>query len=281
MSGHEQPVTVITPKGGPGLGLGEIWRYRDLVLLFVRRDFVSVYKQTVLGPLWFLIQPLLTTLTFTVIFGKVAKIPTGEAPPLLFYLAGVVCWKYFSECLVRSSATFITNAPLFGKVYFPRLTVPVAMALSHLLGFAIQFALFLGFLAFYWGIGAVPGPGPLVVLVPALLAIMATLGLGLGAIVSALTTKYRDLQFLVSFGVQLFMFATPVVYPLSLVPERFRMLALANPMTAVVETFRFAFLGSGEFSWLQLGCSAGTALAVLALGLAMFRRVEGDFMDTV
>ncbi|HLF73848.1 MAG TPA: ABC transporter permease, partial [Anaerolineales bacterium] len=227
------------------LRLGELWRYRDLVMLFVRRDFVAVYKQTVLGPLWYLIQPLLTTLTFTFIFGRVASLPTDGLPQFLFYMSGTVLWAYFAECLNKTANTFVQNYQLFGKVYFPRLAVPVSVLISNLITFAIQLALFVVIMLFFILNGSDVRPNLWLLLVPALVLMMAGLGLGLGIIISSLTTKYRDLRFLVTFGVQLLMYATPVIYPVSAIPERFQWVILANPMTSIVEAFRYAFLGAG------------------------------------
>ena len=263
------------------LHLSDLWRYRDLTLLFVWRDFVAQYKQTILGPLWHLIQPLFTTALFTLVFGRVAKLSTDTLPPILFYMAGVTCWSYFAECLNRTSATFIQNAAIFGKVYFPRLSVPVSVVLSNIIKFAIQFALFLIFVGFYYSQGAAIRPNIYVLLTPVLLLIMAALGLGLGIIVSALTTKYRDLQLLVTFGVQLLMFVTPVIYPVSMVSQQYRWLILANPMSALVETFRYAFLGAGTVELWHLIYSAGVTLVILWIGVVLFNHVERTFMDTV
>jgi lipopolysaccharide transport system permease protein len=274
---------IIQPKTGwLDLHLADLWRYRDLTRMFVWRDFVAQYKQTILGPLWHIIQPLFTTLIFTVIFGKMAKLSTDDLPPLLFYLAGVTCWSYFADCVTRTSATFISNAGLFGKVYFPRLSVPVSLVISGMIKFAIQFALFLAFLIFYWAGGAHVHPTTAIALTPLLLLLMAGLSLGAGIIVSALTTRYRDLQQLVAFGVQLMMFATPVVYPLSMIGGgNFRWLILANPMTPIVEAFRYAYLGSGTFTAGDLFYSAGFTAVVLFLGIVLFNHAERTFMDTV
>jgi lipopolysaccharide transport system permease protein len=274
---------IIRPKTGwLDLHLADLWRYRDLTGLFVWRDFVAQYKQTILGPLWHIIQPLFTTLIFTVIFGKMAKLSTDNLPPLLFYLAGVTCWFYFADCVTRTSATFITNAGLFGKVYFPRLSVPVSLVISGMIKFAVQFALFLAFLTFYWMGGARVHPTAAIALTPLLLLLMAGLSLGVGIIVSALTTRYRDLQQLVAFGVQLMMFATPIVYPLSMIGGgSFRWLILANPMTPIVEAFRYAYLGSGTFTAGDLCYSVGFTLVVLFIGVVLFNHVERTFMDTV
>ncbi len=263
------------------LRLRDLWQARDLILLFVWRDFVSVYKQTILGPLWYLIQPLLTTLVFTVIFGRIAALPTDGLPQFLFYLSGTVVWSYFASCLTKTSETFITNAGLFGKVYFPRLAVPVSILISNLITFAIQFLLFIGFLIFYLVAGANVKPNLWILLTPVLLLMMAGLGLGFGIIVSSLTTRYRDLRFLVTFGVQLWMYATPVIYPVSAIPERFQPLILANPLTPIVEAFRYAFLGAGTVNGPMLLYSMGCMLVVLVIGVVMFNRVEATFMDTV
>lgn len=225
------------------LKLGDLWRYKDLVMLFVRRDFVSVYKQTILGPLWYLIQPLLTTVIFTVIFGQIASLPTDGLPQFLFYMSGTVVWSYFASNMTKTSDTFISNAHLFGKVYFPRLAVPVSILISNLIAFAIQFALFLVFMGYFALRGTVLHPNGWVLLTPVLIFMMAGLGLGFGIIVSSLTTKYRDLRFLVQFGVTLLMYATPVILPISSFPQRFRWIILANPMTPIVEIFRYAKIG--------------------------------------
>lgn len=273
---------VIRPRNGWfDIDPGEVWKYRDLIGLFVWRDFVAVYKQTVLGPLWYLIQPLLTTLVFTIIFGNVARLPTDGLPPFIFYLSGVIAWKYFADCLNSTSNTFVANAHLFGKVYFPRLTVPVSVVISNLIAFGIQFLLFLGFLCFYSVNSSVIHPQPAVLLLPVLIAQMAALGLGFGIIVSSMTTRYRDLSQLVGFGVQLWMYLTPVVYPASSVPDRWRWLLELNPMTSVIEAFRYAFLGTGSInlhSWLF--SLAGTA-SILFIAVVLFNRVEKTFMDTV
>jgi homopolymeric O-antigen transport system permease protein len=263
------------------LHLSDLWKYRDLTMLFVWRDFVAQYKQTILGPLWHLIQPLFTTLLFTLIFGRVGKLSTDDVPPMLFYMAGITCWNYFAECLTRASGTFIQNAGIFGKVYFPRLCVPVSVVISNIIKFGIQFALFLAFLGYYILRDAGIHPNSLVLLTPVLLLIMAALGLGMGIIVSSLTIKYRDLQVLVAFGVQLAMYATPVIMPLSKVPPQYQWLMLANPMSSVVETFRFAFLGSGSFSPLQLLYSVAATMVLLFIGILLFNHVERTFMDTV
>ncbi|MEO8665962.1 MAG: ABC transporter permease [Ignavibacteria bacterium] len=261
--------------------LKDVWRYRDLLMMFVRRDFVAVYKQTILGPFWFFLQPILTTITFTVVFGNIAKIPTDGVPPVLFYMTGIVCWSYFSECLTRTSSTFVANANIFGKVYFPRLVTPISNIISLLIKFAIQLLLLVIFLVYFKLNGSDVKPNIYILLTPYLIFLMAGLGLGFGIIVSSLTTKYRDLTFLVSFGVQLLMYATPVIYPLSVLPEKYKWIVMANPMTAIVETFRFAFLGAGTFSPENLIYSTVFMLVILSMGIVVFNRVEKTFMDTV
>ena len=269
------------PKGWFDLHWRDLWRYRDLIGLFVRRDFVASYKQTILGPLWHIIQPLLTTLMFTMVFGRIAGLPTDGVPQFVFYMAGTTIWGYFANCLTRTSNTFIANAGIFGKVYFPRMVVPVSVVMSQLIAFSIQFAFFLCVYGLYAAKGAGLQPNWAMALLPLLLVLMAGLGLGFGVIISSLTTKYRDLQVLVGFGVQLWMYATPVIYPLSTMPERYRWIIVANPLTAIVETFRYGFFGTGVFSWPYLGYSAGFTAALLLLGMAIFNRVERTFMNTI
>jgi lipopolysaccharide transport system permease protein len=261
--------------------LSELWRFRYLTALFVWRDFVTYYKQTILGPLWYLIQPLMTTLTFTVIFGKLAGLSTDGLPQFLFYMAGAIVWSYFSSCLMKTSNTFVANAGIFGKVNFPRLTVPISILFSNLITLAIQFFLFLGFVTYFGLSGAHIRPNACILLTPLLLLLMAGLGLGFGIIVSSLTTRYRDLQFLVSFGVQLWMYATPVIYPLSQVPEKYRWIILANPMTPILESFRYAYLGAGIINAMYLLYSFCFMIGVLLIGVLIFNRVERTFMDTV
>ena len=263
------------------LRLGELWRGRELIWLFFWRDFVSQYKQTMLGPLWYLVQPLLTTTIFTIAFGRIADLPTNGIPQFLFYMSGTVVWTYFATSVTKTSTTFLTNAQIFGKVYFSRLTVPLSILLSNLVIFAIQFVQFLGFLAYFASKGADVRVTSWALLLPVLVVIMAGLGLGLGITVSALTTKYRDLQFLVVFGVQLLMYTTPMIIPLSSVPEKWRWIMLVNPMTPIIEAFRQGFLGAGTVSGPLLAYSAGFALVASIVGAALFHRVERTFMDTV
>ncbi len=280
--GNDDWSLVIRPKTGWfDLHLTDLWRYRDLVAMFVRRDFVSFYKQTVLGPLWFVIQPLLTTLTFTIIFGNIAQISTDGLPKILFYMSGITAWNYFADCLTKTSDTFNANASIFGKVYFPRLAVPLSIVISNLIKFGIQFGLFMAFYCYFLFSGSIIQPNSVLLLLPVLLLLMAALGLGSGIIVSSLTTRYRDLRFLVQFGTQLLMYSTPVIFPLSSIPERYRWIMIANPMTPIIETFRFAFLGTGTVSWGMLSYSAAATGVILVIGILLFNRVEKTFMDTV
>ena len=283
LSDDDQWTEVIRPVSGWfDLHLADLWRYRDLIMLFVRRDFVSVYKQTVLGPFWYLIQPILSTMIYTVIFGKVAKIPTDGVPAPLFYMAGITVWNYFNGCLIRTSSTFVGNAGIFGKVYFPRLAVPVSVIISGLISFGIQIALFFGYLLFYALRGAVVIPHPMMLLaIPLLVLQISLLGLGFGIIVSSLTTKYRDFSYLVGFGMQLWMYATPIVYPLSQVPKEWLWVTALNPMTPVVELFRYAFLGAGSIDPGQIVTSVVATAVILFVGIVLFSRVEKSFMDTV
>jgi lipopolysaccharide transport system permease protein len=273
---------VITPrKKWYDLQLRDVWNYRDLIAMFVRRDFVARYKQTILGPLWFLIQPLMTSLVFTVIFGNIARLPTDGLPQMLFYMSGNVLWYYFSSCLTSTSNTFTANAHLFGKVYFPRLVMPLSVVISTLITFSIQFVFFLAFLLYFYLRGVEVGLTRWAWALPILILLMAGLGLGFGIIISSLTTKYRDLQNLVGFGVNLWMYATPIIFPVSSIPEKWRWVADWNPVTPIVETFRAGFLGAGDASWARLGYSALFTLVVLFLGVVIFNRVEKTFIDTV
>lgn len=273
---------IIKPTAGwLELHLADLWRYRELVLLFVWRDFVAQFKQTILGPLWFIIQPLLTTIMFTIVFGQIAGLSTDGLPKILFYLSGSITWGYFSSCLTNTSNTFLANNALFGKVYFPRLAVPLSIVISQLLTFTLQFFLFAAFMGYYLWQGAAIHPNALVTLTPLLILMMGGIGLGGGLICSALTTKYRDLRFLLTFGVQLAMYGTPVIYPLSSISEEYRLLILINPMTPIIEIFRYAFLGAGSLNVMYLLYCAFVTAAVLFLGVLIFTRVERTFMDTV
>lgn len=262
------------------LKLKEVWKYRDLLFLFVRRDFVAQYKQTVLGPLWYFIQPLLTTMIFTIIFANIAKIPTGNVPHLAFYLSGLTFWQYFSDCLNATASTFNANQHIFGKVYFPRMIVPLSIVTSGLIKFSIQFTLFIGVTVFY-AVEGIVSPNYFMVLTPVLVLILAMTALGVGMIFSSLTTKYRDLIFLLAFGIQLLMYATPVIYPVSVIPDNYRGMIFLNPITHIIETVRFAFLGSGSLNVQGLMYSAIFALIVFMSGLLIFNKVEKKFMDTV
>ena len=280
---NEQWTEVIAPQAHLlDLKLRDVWRYRDLLIMFVKRDFVSTYKQTILGPLWFFIQPLLTTITYMIIFGNIAKISTDGLPMTLFYMAGITLWNYFSECLNKTATVFKDNANIFGKVYFPRLVMPLSIVVSNLVRLGIQFILFL----LFWAWFLIKGdnhlhPNLYILLTPYLIVLMALLALGAGMMISAMTTKYRDLIFLLTFGIQLMMYATPVIYPMSSLPAKYAWLIKANPLSVLIETFRYAFTGSGEFSWLSLGYSTLFALVLLTGGTIIFNKVERSFMDTV
>lgn len=272
---------VIVPKTGWfDINLKELWKYRDLISLFVRRNFISNYKQTILGPAWAIIQPLLTTVIFTVVFGTLAGLAADGVPSFLFYMCGTVAWTYFSGCLTHTADTFIRYSSILGKVYFPRLVMPIATVLTNLIAFAIQFAMFLFFLIFYWIRGAVH-PNVYALLFPLLVLQMAMLGLGTGIIISALTTRYRDLMMLVSFGVQLWMYGTPVAYDIGIIPERFMGLYMLNPMTPIIIAFRKGFLGTGHLQPLYYVCGWVVTIVILAVGILIFNHVEKTFMDTV
>ena len=283
----ETPVTLIRPKSGWfDLPIKELFRYRDLIVLFVKRDFVSLYKQTVLGPAWAVIQPFLTTIVFSLVFGSIAGLAPDGVPSFLFYLSGTVVWTYFSNCLTRTSDTFIANAGILGKVYFPRLVMPVSTVLSKLIDFAIQYAFFLVFLVIYGLTGAAIRPNWLVLLTPVLLLQLAMLSLGCGVIISAATTKYRDLRMLVSFGVQLWMYASPVAYDMFSMSvfapgSKYYALYMLNPVTPIVNLFRYAYLGIGQVDWLYYGISWSVTCGLLFVGIVLFSRVEKTFMDTV
>lgn len=272
----------IEPNNEPlSIGFSKVWKYRDLLMLFVKRDIVTVYKQTILGPLWFFIQPILTTITFMFIFGNLAGLSTDGVPQLLFYLSGVTIWNYFNETLTQTSKTFTENAPIFGKVYFPRLVIPLSKVISNLLKFAIQFGLFLITLLIFYFLGKEVSPNLYILLTPFLLVLMGGLGLGFGLISSALTTKYRDLTFLIAFGVQLLMYATPVIYPMSSISEKYQLFLWLNPLTSIVESFKYAYLGSGILNWFWLGYSVIFTGILLFLGALTFNKIEKSFVDTV
>ncbi len=286
-SNEEWSVDIQPRKGWLNINFRELWRYRDLIYLLARRNFVSLYKQTILGPAWAIIQPLLTTLIFTVVFGQIANLSTDGMPQFLFYMCGSVPWSYFSRCLEKTAHTFLENERIFGKVYFPRLCAPISTVLVTMINFLIQFVFFLCILTFYavqpnpvvhvnWGLAA---------LTPLVLLEMGMLGLGVGIAVSALTIRYRDLSLLVAFGVQLWMYASPVTYPASLVSEKFSpaltRLYMLNPMAPIIEFFRSAFLGSGNFSASYMALGALVTLVLLTAGVLLFSRMEKNFMDSI
>ncbi|MCX7549051.1 ABC transporter permease [Xanthomarina sp. F1114] len=262
----------------------EIWRYRDLLMLFVKRDVVTVYKQTILGPLWYLIQPLFTALTFTLIFNKVANIETGTVPPFLFNLAGVSIWNYFNTCLTATSDTFKTNAAIFGKVYFPRIIVPLSIIISNLMKFGIQLLIFIAFYIYYYLNGADIHISNSIVFFPVIVMLMGILGLGMGMIISSMVTKYRDLKFLVGFGVQLLMYVSAVMYPLALMREKLPKIAWIveyNPLAYIIETARYMLLGTGTISWSGIVYTVAVTIIIFLLGIIIFNRTEKTFIDTV
>ncbi|SEM57229.1 lipopolysaccharide transport system permease protein [Chryseobacterium taichungense] len=262
------------------LKLKEVWKYKDLVYMFVKRDFISSFKQTILGPIWFFINPILTTITYLIIFGKIANLPTDGAPPLLFYLSGVTLWNYFSSCLLSTSSTFVGNAGIFGKVYFPRLVTPLSIVISNLMRFGVQFLLFLIVWGYYLAEKQIQ-PTIWILVTPFLIILMALFALGTGMIFSSLTTKYKDMSMLLGFGVSLYMYATPVIYPTSALPGFFKKLAFYNPLTGIFECFKYAWLGIGKFSPIMLIFSTVIILLLLLIGTLTFNKVEKTFMDTV
>ena len=261
----------------------EIWQYRDLMMLFVKRNIITQYKQTILGPLWFVIQPMMTTVMYMVVFGGIAKISTDGLPQPLFYLAGISFWQYFADCLTKTSNTFVNNAGIFGKVYFPRLVTPLSDVISNLVRFGIQFGLFLiVYLYYVIFTDAVIQPNLYALMFPVLVAMLAGLALGFGILFSSMTTKYRDLQLLLSFFVSLWMYATPVIYPLSTITnEKLRLVMQLNPLTGIVEFFKYGMLGVGNHDWWMLGYSFGFMVVLLAIGIVVFNKVQKSFMDTV
>ena len=279
----EKWTEVISPKRSLlDINLKEIWRYRDLIMLFVRRDFVSQYKQTILGPIWLFIQPLFTTLTFFFVFNQIAKIPTDNIDPILFYLSGITLWNYFSDCFNKTSNTFVANAGIFGKVYFPRLATPISIVFSNLIKLGIQVLLFLAIMGYQIIFkGAEVNINIYILILPIFIILMAVMGLGLGIIFSALTTKYRDLSFLLTFGIQLLMYATPIIYPLSYTSGKLHTLISMNPLTPILESFRYAFFSIGTFDWSGLAYTSIFSFSVLFFGIIIFNQVEKSFMDTV
>jgi len=278
----EKWTTVIKPKSGLfDIDFKEIISYKDLIHMFVKRNIVTQYKQTILGPLWFFINPILTTVMFMVVFGGIAGIPTDGLPQPLFYLSGICLWNYFSICLTKTSTTFIDNENIFGKVYFPRLIIPISTVISCLITLGIQLTLFVAIYAYYVIQGFPVAPNIYILLTPLLIIMLAGLSIGFGIITSSMATKYRDLKILFSFIVQLWMYATPIIYPLSMMSPQRQWIAVLNPITSIVETFKYATLGQGVFSWAHLGYSFGFMCVVLAVGIVVFNRVQRSFMDTV
>lgn len=273
--------TVIQPKNNLfDLKLNELWKYRDLIIMFVKRDFKTMYKQTILGPLWILINPILTTFMQVIVFGNIANISTDGMPQFLFYMAGNTVWMYFSGCLTKTSNTFVGNAGVFGKVYFPRLVTPISIVFSGLITFGVQFAIFL-VADIYYAVEGIVHPNLLVLLLPIFILEIAILGMGCGIIISALTTKYRDLTVLVSFGMQLWMYGSAVIYPVSSLPDKWGELLMLNPVVPIVEAFRYAFTGRGTFSITYLTLSMVVSVVILFVGIVIFNKVEKTFMDTV
>ena len=282
---NENWTTIIKPRNKLfEVNLKEIWDYRDLMTLFVKRTITVQYKQTILGPLWWFIQPAMTVIMYMVVFGGIAKIPTDGLPQPLFYLSGICLWQYFNDCLTKTSSTFIANAGIFGKVYFPRMVVPISTVISNLLRFGIQFGLFLVVYAIYQ-LFIIPGQihtNWYALLLPVLVVMLAGLALGFGILFSSLTTKYRDMTLLLDFFIRLWMYATPVIYPLSTITnEKLRLVMSLNPLTGIVEAFKYGFLGEGQFSWGLLGYSFAFMVVLLAVGIVIFNRVQRTFMDTV
>lgn len=279
---EEKWTTVLKPsKGFDHLHLKELLSYKDLIYLFVKRNYTTRYKQTILGPLWLIISPLLTTLIHTVVFGNIAGLSTDGTPQLAFYMAGNLVWTYFAACVNQTSNTFVSNASVFGKVYFPRMVVPVSTVLTGMLDFLIQFVLFLSILCIYGINGAHIQISPWILATPLLVLQLALLGMGVGIIVSSLTTKYRDLTILVTFGVQLWMYACPVVYSISQIPEQYQFIYLLNPVAPIITMFRYAFLGSGYLPLVSWGISWITTLVIVTVGVILFSKIEKTFMDTV
>ena len=278
---HTSSVTIEAKAKWLSLDLSEIWKYRDLILLLVKRDFVAIYKQTILGPAWFIVQPLLSTLIYTVVFGNIARIPTDGIPPLLFYLSGIIVWNLFASCVTKTADTFIANAGIFGKVYFPRLSVPIAIIITNAITFAIQFAVLLLFLLFFYLRGAPVIISGWIALAPLAIILLAAFGMGFGIIISSVTTRYRDLSFLVGFGMQLWMYATPVVYPMSRVPEHWRWVFVINPVAIITECFRYMVLGVGTFDGLTLFFDLIIGFLVFFVGIILFHRMERTFIDVI
>ena len=282
MTEEKQPSYFINSKQSVfSLNLKEVWDYRDLLLMLVKKDFITFYKQTVLGPLWFIIQPLLTTGIYIILFGNIAKLSTDGVPQVLFYLSGITVWNYFSESLTKTSSVFTSNAGMFGKVYFPRLIMPLAIVTSSLMKFAVQFGIFIIVLLYFVIFTNEVQPNIWILFTPVLILLMALFALGMGMIFSSMTTKYKDLTFLLTFGVQLFMYITPVVYPISALPQKYRFFVYMNPLSSIFECFRYAFLGSGSFDVMNILWSSLFIFFIVILGTVIFNKVEKSFMDTV
>lgn len=283
MNNQEYWDIIILPKRNLlSINFKDIWKYRDLLIMFVKRDFVTIYKQTILGPLWFFIQPIFTALIYTFIFGKMAGISTDGLPKILFYMSGTIFWNYFADCFNKTATVFRDNQNIFGKVYFPRLITPLSIIISSLLKLAIQLLLFIAILTYYFSFTDLHLTLQLeILLFPLLIILMGALALGFGLIITSLTTKYRDLVFLLQFGVQLLMYATPVIYPLSSIPENYKWLIVLNPMTSIIETFRYGILGVGSFSWIYLGYTLAFSIVILMIGIIIYNKTEKDFMDTI
>ena len=277
---HQWTETIESKHSLFALNLKEVWRYKDLVYMFVKRDFVSSFKQTILGPIWFFINPIFTTVVYIIVFGNIAKLSTDGAPKILFYLAGITLWNYFSTCLNGTSNVFTSNAAIFGKVYFPRLVMPISIVFSNLMRFGVQMVLFLIAFLYYLTKGEVQ-PNWWILATPFLILLMAMFALGVGMIFSSMTTKYRDLQMLLGFGVSLYMYATPVIYPVSALPKAIQPYAAWNPLTGIFECFKYGWLGVGEFNPTMLAISSLIILLLLAIGTITFNKVEKSFMDTV
>ncbi len=274
--------TIIKPKNKLfDIDFKELWQYRDLFSMFVKRDIITQYKQTILGPAWFFIQPAITTIMYMIVFGGIAGIPTDGLPQPMFYLAGIVCWQYFADCLNKTSSTFTTNQAIFGKVYFPRLIVPLSTVASNLVRMGIQFLMFLAVYIYYILVGVAVAPNIYILLLPLLILMLAGLSLGFGIIISSMTTKYRDLTILFTFIVQLWMYATPIIYPLSSMSPKRQWIMALNPVTSIVETFKYGTMGVGTFSWGQLGYSFGFMVVLMVIGIVIFNKVQRSFMDTV
>jgi len=259
----------------------EVWQYRDLLMMLVKKEYITFYKQTILGPIWFFIQPILTTVIYVVLFGQIAKLSTDGSPQIAFYMAGITLWNYFSESLTKTASVFRDNAAVMGKVYFPRLIMPLSIVVSGLMKFSIQFGLFICVILYFTFVKGSVHPNLWVLATPFLLVLMASFSLGLGMIFSSLTTKYKDLVFLLAFGVQLLMYATPVIYSVSSIPEKYKWMIIANPMTGIFECFRYGFLGTGSFEPSSLIISTAITVVLLAIGTVVFNKVEKSFMDTV